>query len=194
MLTLEPSTITGRASMPAVVTDSAGYAAAATPQDEAQLAVPPAQLPAATAKYLNAISDLGPRCPLPGVCQATPHGKIKIPSPRRLSDIQDQAFFAKRIGFGVSDLDMHTATQDPEFALRTAGGGALVFYDLRAELTLAPPAGFQFTVKIPGYYDGSAQLTRAALVFFDQFATYDPPRGQGLPRVVADNAGPVSKG
>ena len=44
------------------------------------------------------------------------------------------------------------------------------------------------------YYDGSAQLTRAALVFFDQFATYDPPRGQGLPRVVADNAGPVSKG
>jgi hypothetical protein len=80
------------------------------------------------------------------------------------------------------------------YAISTQGGGALVLYDLRAVLELAPPAGYTFRITIPGFYSAAVPRTQATLTYADQFASYDPPVGGGLARVVAEAGGPVSAG
>jgi hypothetical protein len=76
----------------------------------------------------------------------------------------------------------------PVFGLKTAGGGALMFYGLTARLSLAPPPGATFELDIPGYYSPSQTLTSATVMYVDQFATCIPRR-PASPRVVADASG-----
>ena len=67
-----------------------------------------------------------------------------------------------------------------------------MFYDVRAVLHLAPPAGYTFRLAVPGFVSAAAPRSQVTLTYTDQFATYDPPRGAGPPRVVAEAAGPVA--
>jgi hypothetical protein len=110
-----------------------------------------------------------------------------------LSDVRDQDFWRQRLPAGSVATDLHLATHDPVYAIRVQGGGALVFCDLRAVLNLAPPGGYTFRIAIPGFYSAAVPRTQATLTYVEQFAAYDPPLG-GVPRVVADIAGPVAKG
>jgi len=80
------------------------------------------------------------------------------------------------------------------FGLRTADGGAVLFYSVTAQLFLAPPPGETFQLDIPGYYSASQALTSAGVGYLEQFAAYDPPRGQAVPHMVADASGIASRG
>ena len=132
-----------------------------------------------------------------------PSGRHRRPARRRraagvaitglqpLGDQQDQAFWAARVPRGTGDTDRHTATPYGVYALRTAAGGALVFYSLAATLTIVPPPGQPVTLKIPGYYSPAEPVTTAATVpYADQFAAWIGPRGsQAAVRVIAQNSG-----
>jgi hypothetical protein len=189
---LEPDTL-GPAPRP--LTGPGGHASAVSSSTRS-LAMAPEEIPAATASYLNGLAAAGPLCPRPGLCRHVPARKITLTSPGSLSDMHDQAFWAARLPAGSADTDLHTVTQpqDPVYAIRTQGGGALVLYDLRAVLELAPPAGYTFRIAIPGFYSAAVPRTQASLTYADQFAAYDPPSGGGLPSVMADLGGPVSTG
>jgi hypothetical protein len=186
---LEPDTL-GPAPRP--VTGPGGYASVVS-GDATSLAMPPAKIPAATASYLNGLGAAGRRCPRPGLCRHMAARSIALPAAGSLSDVRDQGFWARRLPAGSADTDVHLVTPDPVYAIRVHGGGALVFYDLRAILDLAPPGGYTFRIAIPGFYSATVPRTHATLVYAEQFAAYDPPPG-GVPRVVADIAGPVAKG
>ena len=86
------------------------------------------------------------------------------------------------------------AEPGPSFGLRAKDGGALLFYPVTAQLSLAPPAGETFELEIPGYYSTGQPLTSAKVGYLEQFASYDPPRGQTDPYVVADVSSIVSRG
>jgi hypothetical protein len=81
-----------------------------------------------------------------------------------------------------------------EFALLTSDGGALVFYTDAASLTVTPPAGSALHVTIPGFYSPSQALTTASISYLEQFAAYDPPAGEGAPRIIADYSAVTGKG
>jgi hypothetical protein len=170
---LEPS-LTGAAAAPAPVTDTAGYAAAAPAGSGGGLAAAPGSLPAATAARLDGDAR-----------------GVAITGLQPLGDQQDQAFWAVRVPRGTGDTDRHTATRYGVYALRTAAGGALVFYSLAATLTIVPPPGQPVTLKIPGYYSPAEPVTTAATVpYADQFAAWIGPRGsQAAVRVIAQNSG-----
>ncbi|MGH3168241.1 MAG: hypothetical protein ACRDN0_20455, partial [Trebonia sp.] len=73
-----------------------------------------------------------------------------------------------------------------EFALLTVGGGALIFYTDAARLTITPAPGSVLHLSVPGLYSPARALTQARVGYLEQFAVYDPPKGDGAPRVVAD--------
>ncbi|MDQ2740720.1 MAG: hypothetical protein M3Z66_00200, partial [Chloroflexota bacterium] len=77
--------------------------------------------------------------------------------------------------------------------LKTAGGGVLAFYALKAQLTLAPPPGQTFQVSIPGFYSSSQTLTSATIGYAEQFASYIPA-GSASPTIVADASGITGQG
>ena len=187
---LEPGTL---GPVPPPVTGLGGYASAVS-SGARSLAVAPREIPAATASYLNGLAAAGPLCPRPGLCRHVPARTITLARPSSLPDVHDQAFWAGRLPSGSADSDLHSVTQDPVYAISTQGGGALVLYDLRAVLELAPPAGYTFRITIPGFYSAAVPRTQATLTYADQFASYDPPVGGGLARVVAEAGGPVSAG
>ena len=70
----------------------------------------------------------------------------------------------------------------------------MFFYALTARLELTAPPGDTFRVEIPGYYSSSQTLQSAAVGFIEQFAAFDPPRGNGSPRVVADYSSIAGRG
>ncbi len=176
MEVLEPYAVPGAGPVPPVAADAAGYASAPGSAQAAQLAVPPGQLPSLTAAYLD----------------GHPAG-LRLTGASNLTDLHDQAFWQSRLPQGSTD-DQHSVTADPVYALRTADGGALLWYDLTARLTLAPPGGQSFRVQIPGFYSASQTETSASVGYAEQFCVYDPPRGQGSPRLVADTSGIASRG
>ena len=117
----------------------------------------------------------------------------KITVPGNLQDQKDQAFWRSRLPQGSTDTDTHRQAPGAVYGLRTADGGALLFYTVTAQLTLAPPAGQSFQIAIPGYYSPASTQTRAVVGYIDQFATYDPPHS-GSPRITADTSGIASRG
>jgi hypothetical protein len=191
---LAPDFVHGVDPPPRVATDQQGYASAVAAGDAAGLAVPPGRLPALTIRYLDA-RTAGPRCPRPGICvrgRPPGNGTFVIPDAGSLNDVSDYHFWRKRLLPPGTVADLHAVTNGPVYALRTAGG-ALVFYSLQAQLLLGAPPGFTMRVKIPGFYTAAHPRTTASLNYLEQFAVYDPA-GPGPARVVADIAGPVSRG
>jgi len=47
-------------------------------------------------------------------------------------------------------------------------------------------------LEVPGCYSPGQGVTSARLGYVEQFAAYDPPRGGGGPRLVADTSGIAS--
>jgi hypothetical protein len=165
---LEPCMLPGTGPGPFIETDAHGYAIAASASDEAGLSVTSAQIQEATAESLDGSSTT-------------------VRNPGNLADLRDEAYFSGKLPAGSTDTGKHSAS-GRVFALKTAGGGVLVFYALTAQLTLAPPPGQTFQVGIPGFYSSSQTLTSATIGYAEQFATYIPP-GQAAPQILADASG-----
>jgi hypothetical protein len=165
---VEPYMVPG-ATAPPVALGADGLAtpvAAATP-----LAVPQGQIAQVTASSLD--------------------GAGPLPNPGNLADLMDRGFWQRKLP-SSSVTDSHTPSAGGVYGLRTAGGGALLFYTDAAELTLTAPAGEAMHLTVPGYYSPGQALTRAGIGYLEQFATYDPPPGGSGLRVVADYSGITS--
>jgi hypothetical protein len=165
---------------PQVATDAHGYATQLNPAAAGQVALAPGKIPADTVTYLDA--NALPASPRPGL--PAPKAKKFVPvadSEDSLVDLSDKSFFAKS---GATTVDIHTTTSDPVFALRTVNGGALVFYDLDASLTMGAPYAQPFRIKIPGFLNGTQQARAFTVNYTNQFAVYETPgspsRLQGL--------------
>jgi hypothetical protein len=169
------------ASAPQVEVGADGLATAVG-QDAASVTVAPSQLPAATAASLDGTSAGGT-------------GTGTIADAGNLADRADQRHWQAMVS-GASVTDTHAAAagaDGQEFALLTAGGGALVFYTDAAQLTITPPPGTALRLTIPGFYSPSHALSSAGVSYLEQFAAYDPPAGGGTPKVVADYSGITGK-
>jgi hypothetical protein len=120
---------------------------------------------------------------------------VRIPDPGALADRAGQkSWQAKLPTAAITDTDapaMGTAGQT--FALRTANGGALVFYTDSAELTITPAAGSKLHLSVPGLYSPAEALPNAGLTYLDQFVAYDPPPSFGPPTVIAEYSGLTGK-
>jgi len=170
---LEPYLLSSARAAPLVETDAQGYAIQAALASAAGLTATPAQIPQLTAQSLDGAS-------------AAPK------NPGNLADLRDQAYFQARLPAGSADTDRH-GTSGLVFALKTVGGGALVFYHLTARLTLTAPPGQTIQLSIPGYYSSSQALTSATVDYADQFASYIPA-GSASPAIVADASGITGRG
>ena len=167
---IEPYLLPG-ATAPQISVGADGLATAVS-LGTASLAVPPGQLPAATAASLDGTSA----------------GQAAIADPGNLADRTDQQLWQAKVPGGTVS-DTHTAaagTNAQEYALQTTDGGALVFYTDNADETITPPAGSTIHLTIPGFYTPTQNLTQATVSYLDQFATYDPPATGGTPRIIAD--------
>jgi len=168
---IEPYLLSG-ASAPRVAVGSDGLATALGPA-AATVTVAPGQLPAATAATLDGAGG----------------GQTTVTIPGNLADRADQRTWQAAVQGGqVSDAHSPAAGADgQEFALRTADGGALVFYTDAAAVTITPPAGAGLQLTIPGFYSPGQAVAQARVSYLEQFAAYDPPAAAGgAPRVVAD--------
>jgi hypothetical protein len=170
--TVEPYVL-GDATAPTVALGDGGLATPVTAATA--LAVPAGQIAQVTASSLDGTS-MG--------------GTAQLQNPGNLADLMDRAFWQGKLP-ASSVTDAHTAS-GPVYGLRTTDGGALLFYSDAAELTLTAPAGEAMHLTIPGFYSPSQSLTRAAIGYQEQFATYDPPSGSTGLRVVADYSGITS--
>jgi hypothetical protein len=170
---LEPYMLPGTGPGPFIETDAHGYIIAASASNEAGLSVTSAQVQEATAESLDGSSTT-------------------VRNPGNLADLHDEAYFSGKLPAGSTDTDKHL-TSGRVFALKTVGGGVLVFYALTAQLTLAPPSGQTFEVSIPGFYSSSQTLTSATIGYAEQFATYIPA-GQANPQILADASGITDRG
>jgi hypothetical protein len=196
--TIEPYLLPG-ASAPRIEVGADGLATPVSP-DAASVAVAPSQLPAATAASLDGTDTGGPGTG-PGTGTGTgtstsaAAGAAAVANPGNLADQADQKFWLGKVP-GAAVTDTHTAAagaDGQEFALLTAGGGALVLYTDAAQLTITPPAGTALRLTIPGFYSPGQALSTAGVSYLEQFAAYDPPAGGGAPRVVADYSGITGK-
>jgi hypothetical protein len=200
MAVLEPGVVSGSGSPPQVATDANGYAQTVTAADAQRLAAAPAKLPAMDVSYLNygtyqqMTKQLQQARGLKPKAQAKPvtfaNGQAN------LVDLHDESFWSKSMPQGSSQSVLHATTSDPVYALRTTDGGALVFYDLTADLTLGAPYGGMMgmiTIRVPGFLNGKEKPQASFSIHYgEQFAVYEPPGRPASPRVVADNSGPVS--
>jgi hypothetical protein len=175
--TLEPYLLSG-ASAPPVATGPDGLATAVAPG--AADAVAPGDLPAVTAAALDAAGGTRPALADPG----------------NLADRADQRQWRTDVPGGtVTDAHAPAGGADgQEFALLTAGGGALVFYTDAATVTVTPPAGTMLHVTVPGYFSPGQAVSQATVDYLEQFAAYDPPSGHGGPGVVADYSAITGEG
>jgi hypothetical protein len=175
---VEPYVLSGAAT-PSVALGDGGLATPVT--SATALAVPIGQIAQVTASSLDGTAM---------------NGTAQLPNPGNLADLMDRAFWQGKLP-ASSVTDAH-APSGPVYGLRTTDGGALLFYADSAELTLTAPAGEAMHLTIPGFYSPSQSLTRAAIGYQEQFATYDPPSGGGAGgmtsglRVVADYSGITS--
>ena len=176
---IEPYILPG-ASVPQVAVGADGLATAVG-SDAASVSVAPGQLASATAASLD------------GTGSGT--GQAAIANPGNLADLNDQKLWQDKLP-GGQVTDSHapaTGADGQEFALQTTDGGALVFYTDAADVALTPPAGSALNLTIPGLYSPSQSLSQAGVSYLEQFAAYDPPAGDGTPRVVADYSGITGK-
>jgi hypothetical protein len=150
---------------PFILTGTDGYATAVPPG----AAVQPGQLPAQIAASLDGAAGL-------------------IQDPGNLADMRDRAYFAAHLPAGSSVTGTH-APGGTVYALETVGGGAIVFCDLTAQVSITAPPGQQVTIAIPGYYTPGQPVTSADISYASQFALYVPPAGQGGPQLLADASG-----
>jgi hypothetical protein len=166
---LEPFTLTS-ATTPSVALSASGYATAVAATGT------PLALPAATASATTAASlDSGTGQPA---------------NPGNLADDNDLASFKKNLSPHPSITSRHSASTDPVFALRTTNGGALLFYDVAAQLTLTAAPGSTLHAGIPGFASTTSQSSELTLNYLDQFAVDDPPAASGTPaQVIADYSG-----
>jgi hypothetical protein len=166
---LEPFTLTS-ATTPSVALSASGYATAVAATGT------PLALPAATASATTAASlDSGTGQPA---------------NPGNLADDNDLASFKKNLSPRPSITSRHSATTSPVFALRTTNGGALLFYDVAAQLTLTAAPGSTLHAGIPGFASTTSQSSELTLNYLDQFAVTDPPAASGTPaQVIADYSG-----
>jgi hypothetical protein len=170
---LEPYLLSSTGPAPLIETDAQGYAIQAALTSAAGLTATPAQIPQLTAQSLDGAS-------------------AALKNPGNLADLRDQAYFQARLPAGSADTDRH-GTSGLVFALKTAGGGALVFYHLTARLSLTPLPGRTIQLSIPGFYSSSQALTFAAVDYADQFASYIPA-GSASPAIIADASGITGQG
>ena len=172
---LEPYLLPSTGPAPFIETDAQGYAIQPALTSAAGLTASPAQIPQLTAQSLDGAS-------------------ATLKNPGNLTDLRDQAYFQARLPAGSAITDRHD-TSGLVFALKTAGGGALVFYHLTARLSLASPQGEPLKLGIPGYYSSSQALTSATVDYADQFAVYIPAGSAGAaPIVIADASGITGRG
>ena len=172
---LEPYLLPSTGPAPFIETDAQGYAIQAALTSAAGLTASPAQIPQLTAQSLDG-------------------GSATLKNPGNLADLRDQAYFQSRLPAGSAVTDRHD-TSGLVFALKTAGGGALVFYHLTARLSLTPPPGQTINLGIPGYYSSSQALSSAAVDYADQFAVYLPAdSAYAAPAVIADASGITGQG
>jgi hypothetical protein len=172
---IEPFILNG-STPPPVAIGANGYATAVT-ANEAGLALSPATASQATATALD-----------------TGAGGPAVPA--NLADQQALAALRREFPATSSETDRHIAAAEPIYGLRTTGGGALLFYDVAAQLTVTAQGGGTLPLNVPGFLSPGNPAARATLSFLEQFATYDPPgsgAGQGTrgtaPSVVADYSG-----
>jgi hypothetical protein len=160
------------ATTPPVALNASGYATA-VPASASSLKLPVATASGATAAAFDS-------------------GSGQLANPGNLADRQDMAAFKKSLPSHTSITTAHLASTDPVFGLRTTDGGALLFYDVGARLTLTAPPGSTLRVNIPGFVSTGGKATDLTLSYLEQFATDDPPAGAGTPaRVIADYSGLV---
>jgi hypothetical protein len=168
---IEPYLVPG-ATAPRIALDSDGLATAIAP-GTTSLAVTPARLPGLTAASLD--------------------GAGPLRDPGNLADRLDLGFWRAKLP-AASVSGRHTPTPGGQvFGLRTADGGALLFYTDAAELTLTPPPGNLLRLTIPGFYSPGQALSRAEIGYLEQFATYVPARGGSGLKVIADYSGITSR-
>jgi hypothetical protein len=168
---IEPYLVPG-ATAPPIALGSDGLATAIAP-DTMSLAVAPARLPALTADSLD--------------------GAGPLPDPGNLADRLDLGFWRAKLPAASVSGRHAPASGGQVFGLRTADGGALLFYTDAAELTLTPPPGNVLRLTIPGFYSPGEALSRAGIGYLEQFATYVPARGGSGLRVIADYSGITSR-
>lgn len=170
---LEPYLLSSAGPAPTVETDAQGYAIQTVLTSAAGTATSPGQMPQLTARSLDGVS-------------AAPR------NPGNLADLRGKAYFRAGLPAGSAVTGRHGAS-GLVFALKTTDGGALVFYQLTARLSLAPLPGQTIRLGIPGYYSPSQALTSAAVDYADQFASYIPPGSTG-PAIIADASGITGRG
>ena len=167
---IEPNLFSAIWPAPAIAVDAQGYAQQVSMTgNPGVLSTAPGQLQADTISWLDREAAAG----------ADPANTGS------LADLRDVIFWREHLP-SATVTDTHVAGPGPAFGLRTAGGGGIFFYSLTARLDLAPPPGDTFRVGIPGYYSSSQTLQSASVGYIEQFAAFDPARGKGGPRVVAD--------
>lgn len=172
---LEPYLLTAAGPAPFIETDAKGYAIQAPLTSAAGLSGAPAQIPQLTAQSLDGSATT-------------------VKNPGNLADLRDQQYFQSRLSAGSADTDRHY-TGGSVFALKTVGGGTLVFYHLTARLSLAPPPGKTINLGIPGFYSASQPLTSAVVDYADQFAILLPAgSADTAPAVIADASGITGRG
>jgi hypothetical protein len=160
------------AAVPPVALDGNGYATAVS-SSGTPLALSPAAASTMTATALDS-------------------GAGQPADPGNLADEQNLASFKKSLPSNTSITSSHSASTDPAFGLRTTDGGALLFYDVAARLTLTAAPGSTLGVSIPGFVSPGSHPAELTLNYLDQFATVDPPAASGThPQVIADYSGLV---
>lgn len=177
---------------PTVETDAAGYATQVSPADATGLRLAPSALPAKQVTYLD-VGNIPSKPARPGL--PTPKRPKVVPFTNgntALGDLHDKTFWHRHFPPGSTQLDQHQVTTDPVYALRTSGGGALVFYDLTASLTLGAPDAAPFTIKMDGIFDGKDSVRSAQVNYDDQFAVYEAAGAAAAPAVIANDSGAVS--
>jgi len=158
------------ASAPQVAVGDGGLATA-VPEDATAFTVAPGQLPAVTAASLDGRGADG--------------GHAAVVNPGNLADLTNQEPGQAGVPAGtVSDTHAAAAgAEGQEFALLTTDGGALVFYTDAAKVSGTRPAAGRAS-------SAGRPLTQVrGASYLEQFATYDPPAGGGVPRIIADYSG-----
>jgi hypothetical protein len=167
--------IVGGVTPPQVALGANGYATVVTVSD-ASLALSPATASEATATALDT-------------------GSGEPATPANLADQQALAALHRDFPATSFETDRHFATAQAIYGLRTVNGGALLFYDVAAQVTVTAQADGTLPLNVPGFLSPGNPVARATLDFLEQFAAYDPAAGAGhgargrAPSVVADYSG-----
>ena len=177
---------------PTVATDKAGYATQVDPADATGLPLAPSALPAKQVAYLDVV-NIPTKAPRPGLPTPKRPKVVKFANGKTdLGDLNDKKFWHSHMPSGSTQLDQHQVTTDPVYALRTTDGGALVFYNLTASLTIGTPGAVPFTMTMVGIFDGKDSMRAADVNYDDQFAVYEAAGASATPTVIANYSGAVS--